>query len=235
MAQSAVPARLPAERNLWNLTNAARSQQGLAPLQWNDSLAQAAKAHAELVLKNGQLSHEYPGEASLVARAGQAGVHFQAIAENIAQGPSANSIQKQWMNSPPHRANILDANLNAVGFSIAQQGNTLYAVADFAHIVPNLSNDEVEAAIAKLLTARGIQTGSSSPDARKTCEMDHGSAGGTKPGFIMRWQSTDLSRLPGALEERIQRKTYHSAAVGACSSANGGGGFASYSVAVLLY
>jgi hypothetical protein len=51
----------------------------------------------------------------------------------------------------------------------------------------------------------------------------------------MRWQSTDLSRLPSELEERLQTRTYHSAVVGACSSANGGGGFTSYSVAVLLY
>jgi hypothetical protein len=223
------------EQDLFRMTNAARSEQGLPPLQWDDSLAHAAKAHAALILQNGQLSHEYPGEASLTARAGQAGAHFQTIAENIAEGPSVNSIQKQWMNSPPHRANILDANLNAIGFSVVQRGDTLFAVADFARIVPNLSNDQVEAAIAKLLTARGIQTGGSSPDARKTCEMDHGSAGGTNPRFVMRWQSADLSRLPDALEERLQSKTYHSAVVGACSSANRGGGFTGYSIAVLLY
>jgi hypothetical protein len=188
-----------------------------------------------LILQNGQLSHQYPGEASLTARAGQAGAHFQTIAENIAQGPSADSIQKQWMNSPPHRANILDANLNAVGFSVVQHADTLYAVADFAHIVPSLSNDQVEAAIVKLLAARGIQASGSSPDARKTCEMDHGSAGGTKPGFIMRWQSTDLTRLPDALEERLGTRTYHSAEVGACASGNSGAGFATYNIAVLLF
>jgi len=233
-AQSA-PARSPAEEKLFDLTNAARSEQGLSPLQWDDSLAQAAKAHAALILQNSQLSHQYSGEADVTARAGQAGAHFQTIAENMAQGSSADSIQKEWMNSPPHRANILDANLNAVAFSVVKRGDTLYAVADFAHILPSLSNDQVEAAIAKLLTARGIQIGESGADARKTCEMDHGSAGGTKPGFVMRWQSTDLSRLPDTLEERLQTKTYHNAVVGACSSAIGGSGFTTYSVAVLLY
>jgi hypothetical protein len=174
-AQSA-PARSPAEEKLFDLTNAARSEQGLSPLQWDDSLAQAAKAHAALILQNSQLSHQYSGEADVTARAGQAGAHFQTIAENMAQGSSADSIQKEWMNSPPHRANILDANLNAVAFSVVKRGDTLYAVADFAHILPSLSNDQVEAAIAKLLTARGIQIGESGADARKTCEMDTWSA-----------------------------------------------------------
>jgi uncharacterized protein YkwD len=233
MAQSAAPARSPAEQDLFNLTNTARSEQGLAPLQWDDSLAQAAKAHAALILQNGQLSHDFPGEADLAARAGQAGAHFQTIAENIAQGSSADSIQKEWMNSPPHRANILDAKLTAVGFSVVQRGDTLYAVADFARIVPNLTNDQVEAAIAKLLVARGIQADGSNPDARKTCEMDHGSAGDTKPGFIMRWQGADLTKLPPELEERLQTKNYQRAVVGACSSPNGG--FNGYTVAVLLY
>ncbi len=199
------------EQDLFNLTNAARTQQGLAPLQWNDQLAQAAKSHAALIIQNSQLSHQYSGEADLTARAGQAGAHFQTVAENMAQGSSADSIQKQWMNSPPHRANILDAKLDAVGFSVVKRGDTLYAVADFARIVPNLSNDQVEAAIAKLLASRGIQADGSNPDARKTCEMDHGSAGDTKPGFIMRWQSGDLNQLPSELEERLQTKKYQRA------------------------
>ena len=133
------------------------SEQGLAPLQWDDSLAQAARAHAELLLQNGQLSHQLPGEASLAARAAQAGAHFQAIAENIAEAPSVESIQNSWMNSPPHRANILDPNLNAVGFGVLGHGSYFYAVADFSHAVPIRSFEEVESAIGKLLLARGIQ------------------------------------------------------------------------------
>ncbi len=99
----------------------------------------------------------------------------------------------------------------------------------------NLPNEQVEAAIEKLLTARGIQMGGSRVDARQTCEMEHGSAGGTKPGFIMRWQTADLTQLPSALEERLETKTYHTAAVGGCSSANAESGFTTYRVAVLLY
>jgi Cysteine-rich secretory protein family len=223
------------EESLFRATNAARSEQGLAPLQWDELLARAARSHADLMLQRGQLSHVLPGEASLSPRAAQAGVHFQTIAENIGQGPSVDSIQHSWMNSPPHRANILDPNLNHVGFAVVGHGSSFYAVADFSQALAALSFDEIEAQVGKVLISRGLQTGGSVEEARKTCEMDEGSAAASKPLFIMRWQSTDLTRLPDVLEERIQTHRYHTAVVGACASARTESGFATYRVAVLLY
>ncbi len=235
LAQATAPALPPVEAGLFGMTNAARSEQGLAPLKWDDPLAEAARAHAELLVKNGQLAHEYPGEANLALRVAQAGAHFQSVAENIAEGPGIESIQKGWMNSPPHRANILDPGLNAVGFAVVERGGLLYAVADFARIVPSLSIDQVEAAVEKLLASQGVDTNGPRLDARETCEMSHGTAGGSSPRFVMRWQSPDLSRLPGPLEERLRTNGFHQAAVGACASANAESGFTTYRVAVLLY
>ena len=83
-----------------------------------------------------------------------------------------DSIQNSWMNSPPHRANILNPNLNAVGFAVVQHGGYLYAVADFSRTVAVLSFDEVEAAVGKLLLAHGIQSSASVRDARQSCEME---------------------------------------------------------------
>ena len=165
------------------MTNAARSEQGLAPLQWDELLAHAARTHADLMLQSGQLSHEFPGEASLASRAAQAGAHFQTIAENIGQGPSVDSIQHGWMNSPPHRANILDPNLNPVGFAVVGQGSSFYAVADFAQALAALSFDEIEAQVGKVLISRGVQTGGPVEEARKTCEMDPWLRGGIEAAF----------------------------------------------------
>jgi uncharacterized protein YkwD len=235
-AQPSGPASSSPEENLFGATNAARSEQGLAPLQWDESLARAARAHADLMLQSGQLSHQLPGEAALAPRAAQAGIHFQTIAENIGQGPSVDAIQQSWMNSPPHRANILDPHLNHVGFAVVGNGSSFYAVADFSQALAALSFDEIEAQVGKVLISQGLQTGGSVTEARKTCEMDEGSAAASKPLFIMRWQCTDVTRLPDALEERIQTHRYHTAVVGACSGESPqSGGFASYRVAVLLY
>jgi hypothetical protein len=86
-----------------------------------------------------------------------------------------------------------------------------------------------------LLQQQGLQPAGLTQDARQTCEMEHGSAGGSAPRFIMRWEGTDLSRLPQVLEQRIASGKFQKAAVGACDSSNPGQGFTTYKVAVMLY
>jgi len=223
------------EQNLFAATNRARADQGLAPLRWDDALAAAANTHAEWIVQNSQLSHQYSGEPGLAARAAQAGAHFQAVAENIAMGASTAQIQNEWMKSPPHRANILDPNLNAVGFAVLERGGNLYAVADFARSVAALTPEQAEAAVEKLLVAQNVKIASSHLDARQTCEMAHGTAGGSSPLFVMRWQNSDLSQLPPVLEKEIGTGHYQTAAVGACSSAHAESAFTTYRIAVLLY
>lgn len=69
-------------------------------------------------------------------------------------------------------------------------------------------------------------------DARKTCEMDRWS--GNRPSLVMRYETGDLSRLPGDLEQKIQSGRYRAATVGACD-AGSSQGFTRFRVAVLLY
>jgi hypothetical protein len=65
--------------------------------------------------------------------------------------------------------------------------------------------------------------------------MDHGAAGGLRPKFIMRWEASSLNRLPDVLEEKISTGRYRTAAVGSCNIGNGGPGFTTYHLAVLLF
>jgi hypothetical protein len=51
----------------------------------------------------------------------------------------------------------------------------------------------------------------------------------------MRWQASDLTRLPQVLEERIATGKYRTATVGACNAGNGAPGFTTYQMAVLLF
>jgi hypothetical protein len=225
----------PNQEQLFEETNRIRAENSLPPLQWDNALAAAAATHAALVAQNKQLAHQYPGESDLTVRAGQAGAHFQSVAENIAMGPDTTAIQDEWMKSPPHRATILNPNLNAVGFAVVAQGENLYAVGDFENRVAQLTVDQVEQAVGKLLSAQGVQPSGPRLDARQSCGMTEGSAGGSNPRFVMRWQCVDPSALPDALEQRIATHSYRTAAVGACSSPNDQQGFTSYRVAVLLY
>jgi Cysteine-rich secretory protein family len=225
----------PAARQLLELVNADRAEAGLAGLKWDASLAQAAQAHAELMSQQGALSHQYPGEADLETRAGQAGAHFRSIAENVALAPSPQALEKEWMNSPPHRANILNPSMTSLGVGLVRRGGNFYGVEDFAASVANLGPEQIEQKVGQVLQQRGLQLTNMTQDARQTCEMEHGSAGGSRPLFVMRWEGTDLTRLPDVLEQRISSGRYHRAAVGACDSGNPTQGFTTYKIAVLLY
>ena len=51
---------------------------------------------------------------------------------------------------------------------------------------------------------------------------------------VIRYETSDLSRLPADVEQRVQGGIYRGAAVGACE-AGGAAGFTRYRIAVLLY
>lgn len=220
-------------RQLLQATNADRAQHGLAPLRWDPALARAAQGHAEQMARAGALSHQFAGEPDLASRAGRAGAHFSTVAENVAVAPDPRVVEDEWMHSPPHRQNILDARLNEVGIGLVRQGSSLWAVEDYSAAVAQMDSTEIERQVEQLIARRGIRQVGSSAAARQTCAMEHGFAG-PRPNFVMRWQGSDLSRLPDVLEEKISSGRFQSAVVGACSAGDRAG-FTSYRIAVLLY
>jgi hypothetical protein len=221
---------------LMRATNEDRAQQGLGPLKWDPALARAAQRHAEwMIRQGGGLSHQYSGEADLVTRVGQEGAHFRVVAENLAVAPNPQAVEVEWMHSPPHRRNILDARLNEVGIGLVRQGGNLWAVEDFSAGVAAMGSSQIERTIGQLLSERGVRPGGDVAAARQTCAMEHGSAGSARPKFIMRWEGSDLSRLPDVLNQQISTGRFRTAAVGACNTGNGQPGFTTYRLAVLLF
>ena len=121
-----------AERQLLAATNRERESRGLQALRWNAALAEAARRHAQIMGDHHTISHQFPGEPSLPTRATKAGVHFMALAENVAEAPSYTEIHSLWMHSPGHRANILDGNLDSIGIAVVERNGEFYAVQDFS-------------------------------------------------------------------------------------------------------
>jgi len=222
-----------ADLTLLNAANRDRAAAGLPPLQWDGALAAAAHQHALRMAQMNTLSHQFPGEPPTQDRARRAGARFSMIAENVAEGPSVTGLHIQWMNSPPHRANLLDKELNSVGISVVQSGNMLFAVEDFSVAVPSMSLDAQEQQVQSQLAARGLQVVDATADARKTCESDHGWAG-QRPAGVMRYETADIRNLPQDIDLRLSSGKYRSAAVGACE-AGGSQDFARFRVAILLY
>jgi uncharacterized protein YkwD len=120
------------EQALLESANQERKAHGLMPFQWSAALATAARAHAERMARENTLSHQFPGEFDLATRTRRAGAHFRTIAENVAEGPSAAVLHTEWMNSPPHRANLLDPDLDSIGIAVAERKGVLFAVQDFS-------------------------------------------------------------------------------------------------------
>ena len=122
----------PAERYLFAAANRERRAAGLHVLQWNEALAAAARAHAKEMARHNEVSHRLPGEASLPGRAAKAGAHFSWLSENVVQSRDAASAHSQFMKSPAHKANLLDADMNAVGIGVFERHGELFVVEDFA-------------------------------------------------------------------------------------------------------
>jgi hypothetical protein len=222
------------EQILFQSANHERTVRGLPAFRWNAALADAAEQHAVLLARQNTLSHQLPGEPGLAERTAHAGARFSTIAENVAEGPSAERIHEQWMKSPPHRANLLDPQLDSVGIAVAEHNGTLFAVEDFVQAVAELSLREQEELVEAQLQSRGLRLLNYTDEARRTCVLDNGYAGSRRPSFVLHYATANLESLPEMLGQRLRSGNYHSGAVGACPS-DGKNGFSQYRVAVLLY
>lgn len=223
------------ERRIFDLTNQDREAQGLPLLAWNDALARAAAGHAGRMAQERSISHQYRGEAELMTRAAQAGAHFSAIAENIATGPGPEAIEREWMHSTPHRANILDPRMNALGVAVVERGGMLYAVEDFAQSNEALSFSQVEQRVRDLLAAQNIDASAPSGPAEQACANGRGIPQGANVRAIVRFETPDLSRLPAQVEQQIRAGDFRRAATGACAPSPSQAEFTTYRVAILFY
>lgn len=138
-----------AEEQLLQLANQSRREAGAPLLTMDPGLSQAARVHAEAMLKAGQLSHQCQDEPSLPQRLAIATqLLLDEEAENVALDNDPQHGHEHLMLSPPHRANLLNAAYNVVGMGVLRAGDRLYIVEDFGHALPNYSETELKDQIA---------------------------------------------------------------------------------------
>jgi len=119
-------------------TNSQRAANGLAALKENEKLDSAALAKVQDMFKNQYFEHENPKTgAGPDVLAQNAGYEFILIGENLALGNYADdkALLQAWMDSPGHRANILNKNFQDIGVAVmkgAFEGRTTWlAVQEF--------------------------------------------------------------------------------------------------------
>lgn len=107
-----------------DLVNAERAKVGLAPLKLNTSLANVAKVKAEDMRDNNYFSHNSPQYGSPFDMMKSFGIQYSYAGENIAAGQKTpEEVMKSWMNSPGHKANILNKNFTEIGVGLAKGGS----------------------------------------------------------------------------------------------------------------
>jgi hypothetical protein len=223
------------EQVLFDAANRERAAQSLPALQWDEALAKAARKHANRMAFYNVVEHQLPGEPDLEARLTEAGARFSVIAENIAVASNPKTIHAGWMDSPGHRKNILNPRLTAVGIAAVRGSGGLFAVQDFSLPVTALNIEEQEKKVISLMTARGMRGVIASDEARQTCDSDSGIAAPvTRSMEAIRFEVSDLSKLPEQVEKKLRGLSFQKAAVGACRISNAPG-FAHYRIAILLF
>ncbi|HWW52599.1 MAG TPA: CAP domain-containing protein, partial [Acidimicrobiales bacterium] len=124
VAQAAVSAPdTSSEAAFTQRIGAERSGQGLGPVRVAADLVDVARRHAEDMGNQHRLFDDQ--------NVGNEVQNWQAVGENSGTGPSVASVDQAFMDSPPHRAIILDPRFTEVGVGVVWTGNTMWVAEVF--------------------------------------------------------------------------------------------------------
>ncbi len=105
-------------------TNSQRTSNGRATLSLNPQLSNAAQAKANDMIARNYWSHTTPDGQEPWVFIQNAGYNYNKAGENLAYGFATSSDAViGWMNSPTHKANLLDSAFTEVGFGFANGTN----------------------------------------------------------------------------------------------------------------
>lgn len=110
------------EGRMLALVNEERAKHGLSPLKADPELAVVARAHSKDMFARGYFSHVTPEGKTPSDRIRAAKVRFLTAGENLALGQTLNICHQGLMNSPGHRANILEPSYGRLGIGILDGG-----------------------------------------------------------------------------------------------------------------
>jgi uncharacterized protein YkwD len=106
-----------------SMLNAERTAHGLAPLRVSGDLVAVAQQWSAHMASSQSLAHN-PGLTSQVH-------NWRAVGENVGEGPTVEDLDSAFMNSPEHRANILDPSYKEFGVGYARSDGLIWITIDF--------------------------------------------------------------------------------------------------------
>jgi len=110
------------EAKMLELVNEERSKHGLRPLVADPEMAKVARAHSRDMFVRGYFAHTNLDGKDPFDRMSTAKIHFKTAGENLALAQTVEVAHKNLMNSPGHRANILQPAYGRLGIGILDGG-----------------------------------------------------------------------------------------------------------------
>jgi len=111
-----------AEQKMFDLVNSERVKVGLKPLLWDAKIRDVARAHSRDMFERRYFSHISPEGKDAGDRLTEAKVGFFVAGENLAYAPDVIRAHEGLMNSPGHRANILNPQFGKIGIGLIDGG-----------------------------------------------------------------------------------------------------------------
>lgn len=131
IAEKDVPEAFLTQNGVILLVNEERAREGLPALKESQLLDQSAENKAEDMFLNQYFTHDSLDGRGVGDLAEEVGYDYLVIGENLAMGNFADdaALIRAWMDSPGHRANILNQNFQEIGVSVQKgiyQGKTTW-------------------------------------------------------------------------------------------------------------
>ena len=106
------------EQELWDLVNKERTTRGLKALEVDADLVNVARLKSQDMVDYNYFAHQSPTYGSPFDMMRSFGINYRMAGENLAAALSVASAHQALMNSPGHRANILNPDYTHVGVGI---------------------------------------------------------------------------------------------------------------------
>lgn len=114
------------EQRIFELTNERRAENGVRALTWSEEIAVVARSHSQDMVTRNYFNHNSPEGVTPFQRLTIGGISYSTAGENIATAGTAELIMNAWMNSPGHKANILNGAFGKIGIGVV--GNAKYGL-----------------------------------------------------------------------------------------------------------
>ncbi len=106
------------EKEVFNLINTQRINNGLPALKISNEVQNVARIKAQDMVDKNYFSHTSPTYGSPFDMLKSFKVSYNSAGENIAGNASNSGAVNAWMNSPGHKANILNSSFNYTGIGV---------------------------------------------------------------------------------------------------------------------